>query len=84
MWCHIVLLLEIIFEDSAPNLGHSEKIGDSFRFHEALLAIGDYLRRLIRGIENPGETLNESSDHENIGYLMVASCGLEGWRFPPC
>ena len=84
MWCHIVLLLEIILEDSAPNLRHGERIGDGFRFHEALLAIGDYLCCLIRSIENPGETLNESSDHEIIGYLMVVSCGLKEWQFLPC
>ena len=83
MWCHIVLLLEIIFEDSTLNLGHGERIGDSFHFYEALLTIGDYLCCLIRGIENPGETLNELSDHEIIGYLLVESCKLKEWWLTP-
>ena len=83
MWCHIVLLLEIIFEDSIPNFRHGERIGDHFHFYEALLTIGDYLCCLLWSIENPGETLNELSDHEVIGYLLVESCRVKERWFPP-
>ena len=75
--------MEIIFEDSTPNLRHGEGMGDCFCFYEMLLTIGDYLGCLIRSIENPGETLNELSDHEIIGYLLGESCGLKEWQFLP-